>query len=270
MLQELRAYYRRVGISAEDFCCPHASLRPGSCRSISQDFVTAREAFVGSEYERGVLPRVLFISIDASSAHPGREASKRTLEYMRYWEENGRSLPHGCDPDRLPKGLHWYRTHEFAYGLLAPIAAARGVRPFVFRDIHKYFAHTNSAKCKDAARETSQGPALFFNNCRPFIGPEVELLKPDILVTQGDWGHRSVAGAFPVLSRGSCPGHSEYAYEVLTIAAKRVLRFALFHPRAFGLFNKQRREAYGWYFEVAQAFLADLATPVTREHEQPG
>lgn len=99
MLKSLQTYYQRHGISAENFDCVHG--RPGlrSCKSISVDFVTAREAFVGSEYEKGTLPRVLFVSIDASSDSPGREPSKRTLEYMRYWEENGKSDPDGCNPE---------------------------------------------------------------------------------------------------------------------------------------------------------------------------
>lgn len=254
MLADLRAYYRRHGICAEGFDCPHGRPRAGSCRSISQDFVTAREAFVGSEYEKGTLPRVLFVSIDASSDSPGREPSRRTLEYMRYWEENGKSHPDGCNPERLPKNLHWYRTHEFAYGLLQAAAKRNRITPFHFRDIHKYFAHTNSAKCKDAARQTGQGPPLVFNNCRKFIAPEIELLRPDVLVTQGDWGHRSIAGSFSVTRRLVCDPLPEYDCEILKIANRPVLRFSLFHPRYFGMFNKQRREAYSWYFVVADAF----------------
>lgn len=253
LLETLRAYYAANGISAEGFDCPHGRAG-GSCRSISKDFVTAREAFVGSDYERGTLPRVLFVSIDASSDHPGRAPGQRTLEYMRYWEENGKSPPHGCNPDALPKNLHWYRTHEFAYGVLARTATARGIRPFRIGDVHRYFAHTNSAKCKDAARDTEQGPALVFDNCRPFIAPEVRLLQPDLLATQGDWGHRSIDGQFPIERTMVSAAHPEFSCEVLRVDDRQVLRFRLYHPRAFGKFNKQRREAYGWYAAVATAF----------------
>jgi hypothetical protein len=245
LLDDLREYYRRTGISAEGFCCPYAT----SCRSVSRDFVTAREAFVGSEYERGTLPRVLFVSIDASSTTPGRQPSRRTLAYMRHHEETA------CHPERLPKTMHWHRTHEFAYGILAPVAQRKGIRPFLFRDIHKYFAHTNSAKCKDAAREKHQGPALLFNNCREFIAPEIRLLKPDILVTQGDWGRRAVDGAFQVVWSANHPEHPEHTFQLIAVDGRNVLRFALFHPRAFGLFNKQRREASSWYFATALSFL---------------
>jgi hypothetical protein len=264
MLATLRDYYITKGIAAEGFNCP----RQASCRSVSKDFVTAREAFVGSEYEKGTLPRVLFVSLDASSDHPGRAPSQRTLEYMRYWEENGESPPHGCDPDLLRKHKHWYRTHEFAHRILERTAMARGINPFQLRDVHRYFAHTNSAKCKDAARDTGQGPALVFDNCRSFIAPEVRLLKPDVLVTQGYWGHRSIDGQFAVNRTIVWSVNPQYACEILRIGDRPVLRFRLFHPRAFGKFHSQRREAYGWYIAVATAFFVggpDAAEAVRSE-----
>ncbi len=257
MLDDLRAYYASKGIAAEGFDCPHGRANTRSCRSISQDFVSAREAFVGSEYEKGTLPRVLFVSLDASSDSPGRSPSQRTLEAMRYSEERE------CYPDGLPKNLHWYRTHEFAYGLLASSAKAKRVEPFLFRDIHKYFAHTNSAKCKDAARATEQGPPLVFDNCRSFIAPEIEVLQPDVLVTQGKWGHLSVDDQFQVDRSVSWSTRPEYNCEILQVGGRHVLRFRLYHPRAFGRFNKQRREAYKWYCAVAQAFFDLGAEGVT-------
>src|SRR4051812_817116 len=62
VLNGLRNYYITTGISAERFRCPMAP----SCRAVCVDFISAREAFVGSEYERGTLPRVLFVSLDAA------------------------------------------------------------------------------------------------------------------------------------------------------------------------------------------------------------
>ena len=110
ILDDLRNYYDQVGIAAEHFACQHEK----SCRSVCADMVTPREAFVGSLYEAGVLPRLLFVSLDSSNDHPGREPSKRTLAFMRYWEENGKPLPEGCQPERLHMGRHWYVTHSLA------------------------------------------------------------------------------------------------------------------------------------------------------------
>lgn len=93
-----------------------------------------------------------------------------------------------------------------------------------------------------------------FNNCRPFIAPEVCLLQPDVLATQGDWGHRSIDRQLPVERTIVWATRPEYDCEILRISGRKVLRFRLFHPRAFGKFNEQRREAYGWYAAVASAF----------------
>jgi hypothetical protein len=59
VLNALRDYYRTSGIS-EHFRCPLSS----NCRSVCTDFISACEAFVGSEYEAGTMPRLLFISLD--------------------------------------------------------------------------------------------------------------------------------------------------------------------------------------------------------------
>lgn len=250
MLTDLRSYYNAKGISAEGFNCPHQ----GACRSISEKFITAREAFVGSEYEKGTLPRVLFISLDASSDHPGGAPSQRTLQHMRFSEELD---PNGCDPEKLHRLRHWYWTHKFAYELLNPVALTRLGSPLEFRHIHKYFAHTNSAKCKDAARGSSQGPAIVFNNCREFLPMEIRLLRPDVIVTQGKWARLAVEGAFPVNARSQQSQHLQYGYEIITVDHRPVLNFSTYHQNNYGKFNDERKLAYPWYFQVAREFLAE-------------
>lgn len=253
MLKELEEYYIKMGIAAERFECRLAA----SCRSVCTDFVTAREAFVGSEYEKGTLPRVLFVSLDASSDHPGRQPAQRTLAHMRFWEENGKSDPDGCDPESLHKGRHWYWTHKLAHDILNPVALARLGRPLQFRHIHKYFAHTNSAKCKDAARRSGQGPDLMFDNCRAFLPKEIQLLRPEVVVTQGKWGRLAVEGAFNVVTRSQHPKHPRYSYELLDIDGRTVLKFSTYHQNNYGEFNREKTEAYPWYREVAHRFFAD-------------
>src|SRR6266702_3807190 len=245
MLTELTDYYIRAGIAAtaEYFHCPHEV----ACRALCKDFVTPREAFVGSEYERGVLPRVLFVSLDASSVDPGRAPVQRTLAYMRFCEESG-----GCEPDNLHKSQHWYWTHRLAYEILLPLAAERGIASLTFREIHKYFAHTNSAKCKDAALGTNQGPALMFDNCRGFIREEVEILDPEIIITQGKRGKEAVDGLFPLVERKAHPACPEWQYEILTVRSHAVLRFTTSHQRAVGPFNREKREMYPWLVQVVQ------------------
>src|ERR1700722_6024212 len=112
MLLQLSDYYKGEGISAEAgyFTCRHAEV----CRSACQDFIQPREAFVGSLYERCLLPRLLFISLDPATDEPDR--SKRTLADVRHWEETE------CRPDDLAKGRHWHETHELAHRILSAIS----------------------------------------------------------------------------------------------------------------------------------------------------
>jgi hypothetical protein len=257
MLDKLRNHYDCLGIGAERFACRHER----SCRSVCADMVTPREAFVGSLYEAGLLPRLLFVSLDAANDHPGREPSKRTLAYMRYWEENGKTLPEGCQPERLHKGRHWYETHRLAYEMLNPIAINLRGMPLQFGAIHKYFAHTNSAKCKDAARSTNQGNNLMFDNCRGFIREEVELLQPDVIVTQGKWARIAIDESFQAVREPRAhPQHPQYLCEFVGVRNRVVLKISTFHQNnRRGEFHREKKSAYCWYCEVAREFFSARA-----------
>ena len=247
MLENLLKYYRQAGISGEHFDCRHQN----DCRSISTDFVPAREAFVGSEYEKGGdLPRLLFVSLNAGGEGPGREPANRTLQYARYVEEG--SDPDCCQPEHLRKNSHWYWTHQLAYLLLSPLAVQKGLDSIQFRDIHKYFAHTNSAKCYDAARGSRQGHSLMFHNCREFIRREVELLQPDIVITQGVWARAALDTSFAV-RRLQHPS-TDCTCESATADGRSVLRLSMYHPRN-GRFYQQKECTFPCFCRaVAEGF----------------
>lgn len=224
-----------------------------SCLAVCSDFISAREVFVGSEYERGTLPRVLFVSLDPAKDLSDRDPAKRALRYMRQWEESAARPESGNSYFRT--GDHWYQTHKFAYELLAPVARAGAVRRFAFQDVHKYFAHTNSAKCKDAAQGTDQGRSLLFKNCRQFIPGEVVNLRPDVIVTQGTLARDSIADAFKILRRGSVRS-LQYHAVVVDVDSRPVLRFGMSHPKArAGRYQREVREAWAWYMQVGHTFL---------------
>ncbi len=246
MLARLGEYYREARISAEGFDCPHAP----KCKSVCNTFVPAQEAFIGSMYETGELSRLLFVSLDQATDSP--EPSSRTLRAARDWEENE------CDPEKLPKGRHWYETHKLAHDLLNPVAIQRKHGSINFRDIHKYFAHTNSAKCKDAAQGTEQGRDVLFNNCREFLGREVELLRPDVIITQGDWARLAIERSpFEVIRTVPHPEYSKYCYRLIRLNGKPVLKISTYHPANYGKFYPEKTEAYPWYCRVAYEFLTE-------------
>jgi hypothetical protein len=250
ILSDLRAYYAKSGISATHFKCPMAT----TCRSACNDFISACEAFVGSEYETGRLPRILFISADPARDLSNRDPSRRALEFVRLREEREPRPQQGSRA--FPRHAHWYQTFRFAHDLLNPLARAAGFGSIPFADTRKYFAHTNSAKCKDAAQGTDQGRDLLFRNCRQFIPGEVRALRPDAIITQGIRARDSIAGAFRVLATNVCPENPRYRYQVLNIEGKDVLKIEMSHPTARGgLYQREVREAWDWYMRVGRDFL---------------
>jgi len=166
--ERLAVYYDSKGIAATYFRCPHRH----ECATDSPRFTTAQESYVGPEYEKGNGPRLLFLSLDSGSAEANPHV--KTLEAVRQREVN-------CDVDALPQNKHWYRTHELAWVLLRPFhpqLTIAGTSP--------YFAHVNSAKCCQNNPQRGKASGVLFKNCRSFIPGELRILKPDIIVTQGD------------------------------------------------------------------------------------
>ena len=143
-----------------------------------------QEAYVGSEYEKeydkqkGTLPRVLFLSSD-----PGGGEIQILKPVL--WKQQDVMKKKNVTPKVTKvcqKTRHWYHTHHLAWIFL------KKFNPNLqFKDICPYFAHTNSAKCCEDNKKSSQSAARFFENCRGYIPGEIQILDPDILITQGDF-----------------------------------------------------------------------------------
>lgn len=225
MLKELSTYYQRNGISPMEFRCPHLQ----ACSNGNSRFVEAKGAFVGTEYEKGTLPRLLFVSLDPGSSYS--DPKQRTVESVRFQEE------HECDVAKLQKGRHWYRTHELAWMLLK-----RFKPDLQLQDTHLYFAHVNSVKCCVSDENHRSAPALLFRNCRQYIGGEIAILEPDILVTQGQKAREAIQQSYrisePLEDNVTC------SHTWLFTERKKTLWFHTYHPRNFGKFNQQRRECF--------------------------
>lgn len=247
MIEKLRQWYNKTGISADHFSCPYED----NCRSVCSNFVTAREAFIGSKYESGELGRLLFISLDASSDHPGPKPENRTLHALRRSEE----AIDGCNPNKLDKRKHWYWTHKLTFDILTPVANKAQEKNFSWSHVHQYFAHTNSAKCKDQARGTRQGQKLLFKNCQEFIAPEVELLYPDVIITQGVNARLSIEGKFKLFDTIKHPISSPYKVKILIIKGRKVLMIPTYHQSSWGYFHTERKKAYPWYIKTATDFI---------------
>ena len=232
MLKKLTEYYQHKGIYPLDFRCQHWQ----ACSEGNPNITQAKGAFVGTKYERGLLPRLLFLSLD-----PGESDSdpiKRTVERVRYSEENE------CNVANLLKGKrkhwHWYRTHELALTLLKKNFEKFFQREMQIQDTHFYFAHANSLKCSMNNKDHKQASPKLFKNCREYIGGELAILNPDILVTQGNEAKNAIEQTFEVFHLVEGDIYSK----CIRINGKRTLWFHTYHPSNYGSFNKQRRECF--------------------------
>ncbi|MGC9964510.1 MAG: uracil-DNA glycosylase family protein [Syntrophobacteraceae bacterium] len=239
MLKSLKEYYQGNRISPLDFRCPHWE----ACSKGNPKITEAKSAFVGTGYEKGVLPRLLFLSLDPGESD--REPEQRTVEHVRYLEE------HKCDVHKLPQQRHWYRTHELAWILLEKVGPIRE------EDSHLYFAHVNSVKC--SMNNHKQAKPQLFKNCREYIGGEVTILEPDILVTQGKWAKEAVENekVFKILP-GSEDNQVCSYIKWVHIGGKQTLWFHTYHPRNFGMFNKQRRYCFKNWAEYVYTSFSEM------------
>ena len=242
MLKKLSSYYQHKGISPLHFRCRHWE----ACSERNQRITQAKAAFVGTEYEKGVLPRLLFLSLDPGCSHG--EPNRRNVEFVRYFEERE------CKVADLPKQRHWYRTHELAWILL------RSFRPDMrIQDSHLYFAHANSVKCSMNNRNHKQAGPRIFKNCREYVGGEVTILNPDILVTQGKEAKVAVERTFEI-SQGSVDKQI-CSHKWAHIGGRRTLWFHTYHPSNYGNFNQQRRECFENWAEFVHRFFEKRMGP---------
>lgn len=233
MLGQLREYYEAQGISALGFCCKHQT----ACKTQSPRFTAAQETYVGPDYGNTV-PRLVIMSLDSGSLDA--DPTTRTMDAVR------RRVLAG-DVHRLRKVNHWYQTHRLALTLLQPFLPALRVER-----VSRYFAHVNSAKCCQNNPENQQAHRLLFENCREYIGPEIRILRPDILVTQGKEARHAVEQHFADIDGGESMSDDEVCrYHIIETAPNnRTVWFATHHPHN-PRFWAQSRECWPLYAKAA-------------------
>lgn len=231
MLKELGEYYQKEGISALDFRCQYLPI----CSKGNKNFVEAKATFVGTEYEKGTLPRLLFVSLDPGSSE--HDSHRRTLDYVRFQEE------HECNTDELEKPRHWYRTHELAMVLLKKFNPDLQIQ-----DSHLYFAHINTVKCCVGNDNHASAKDILFRNCQRYIGDEIIILKPDVLVTQGKQAKVAIEKIFGISEFMENKQFCSPKWALL--GDRKTLWLHTNHPRNFGVFNRQRRECYEKWTET--------------------
>ncbi len=237
MLSELRVYLDRKGIGALRFACQHAPF----CSKAGGTFTEAKESFVGPEYEKGTLPRLLFLSLDSGSAEA--DPTLKTIEAVRAQEL-------ARDVLALPRGRHWYETHELAWFLLQQFKSN-----LKLAEVTGYFAHVNSAKCCLNHSLRRQAADVLFDNCREFIPPELRILKPDIIVSQGGQAKRVMERFRAVRPLSKSLDGERCEIVEIRCGEKRALWIATHHPTARGgLYKRQKKACRREWMEAVRAF----------------
>ena len=235
ILDDLQRYYANHGILATRFACPHKN----ACRGNSERFTGPKSAYVGECYENAHacgLPRLVFVSLDSGSAEAN--PMKRLPEAVRH------ETISGC---LGPKNRHWYRTHELGACIFNRILGTC-MTP---RQAQPYFAHANSAKCCQNKPGRRQADRRLFENCRRYLPGELDLLRPDVIVTQGNpakSGLASVVGFSPPKSRFTTRAR---------LGEREVFWLHTYHPAAFGWFYRQRQR-WGEFADEIKVFVDEV------------
>ena len=218
MFQRLYRYYEDNGILSTSFTCPCKE----QCRGDSQKFTGPKSAFVSTGYENksSGLPRLLFLSLDSGDGD--KDDKKRLPEALRHQEEERNVLA-------LHKGKHWYRTHELAWYIFKRFDPCIGLE-----DAKNHFAHANSAKCCMNKPGRKKANSILFRNCQKYLLGELEILCPDIIVTQGAEAKKAVESFYEPLER-----IDEYA-STIRMDFRKVFWLHTYHPAGYGKFNRQR------------------------------
>lgn len=219
MFQQLYRYYEDNRILSTSFTCPYKE----QCRGDSQNFTGPKSAFVSTGYEnkRDNFPRLLFLSLDSGSGD--KDDSNRLPKAVRWQEEIDR------DVLALPKHKHWYRTHELAWYVF------KRFHPSIkLEEVKEHFAHANSAKCCMNKPGRKQADRVLFRNCQKYLKGELEILRPDVIVTQGAEAKKAIESFYKSLK-----WIDEYA-SIIRMNFRKVFWLHTYHPGNWGAFNRQR------------------------------
>lgn len=146
-----------------------------------------------------------------------------------------RKIEENRDTTSLPKHKHWFRTHELAFYILNNFSKKNQLD-----SVKKYFAHANSAKCCMNKPGRKKADKQLFSNCRNYLQKELMILKPDIIVTQGDEAKRAIMKFSTTIQK-----YDSFS-QIASLNGKNIFWLHTFHPNNWGSFNKQRNNGKSW------------------------
>ena len=267
MIKALMKYYNKHGISALGFKCKHFKECRSKCQDISK-FTKAREPYIGKHYGQKGIPKLLFLSLD--SGDEVKDPKRKTINALREGNLN-------LKPKEMPKGRHWYKTHQFAWVIFDELNRlsesgwniGNANSKLFFEpatEIYKimpFFAHTNSAKCCMNNEHAKQASKTLFENCRGYIPGEIKIFNPHILVTQGNFARIAIEEAiknyeFSLIKATNISKANLNKPDFMIIeikSSKPTPWIHHYHPSNYGYFSKNYNK-YRAYAKEAALFIA--------------
>ena len=154
-------------------CCKRSGGDPGFIFSPRTEGVEVSQCYAEREYEGCRVPRIVVVSLSVPKPEPMPPCPT----------EESKSCP--LNP-------HWRGTTTTVRSLLDPfidLAPAGDSKDKSTKIIEKLFVHVRTGKCCSNAGGKSQEPRQLYDNCGSYLRKEVSILKPDVIVTQGNAAH---------------------------------------------------------------------------------
>jgi uracil-DNA glycosylase len=84
-------------------------------------------------------------------------------------------------------------------------------------------------------KQRKKADAILFKNCRGYLRGELEILSPDLLVTQGNEAKKAIK----LLKESTSQIIDEFS-SIIKLNGKHIFWLHTYHPNNWGAFNKQR------------------------------
>lgn len=170
-LEKLKDYYAKNGISYKNLRDSNTD-NPNKCNKCQvDDKFRGADTFVGSKYGHYLI-KLVFVSSDVGNIKP-KEVSDYEFEGRRKCLEN---------QDLCLKTPHIRITNKITrmiYGVNDRIAL-------------EHCCLINVTKCCVGVKNKEEAPGDFFNKCKEHVIKEIEILKPNIIITQGKRADESI------------------------------------------------------------------------------
>jgi hypothetical protein len=189
----LSEYYSSQGIHPLRFSCKYQAF----CRKFAHQgqMTETKMSMLGSRYGENY-PRIVVLSLDPPLGGQGAFVlpEQRTTAYVTAYEES-------LDITKERTNVHWAMTQIIVKDLLslfgyppspgsAVVVESYAGRPI--ENVSAYFAHINMAKCSMNHPDKGQANYRVHETCgRAYLHQELEILQPDILISQGQAANRA-------------------------------------------------------------------------------